>query len=119
MSHIVRIHTQLRDATAISAACHRLSLPQPTSGTVTLFTAEATGTIVQLPGWQFPLVIDTESGDVQFDNFNGTWGKQEYLDRFLQSYAVEKTKLEARKKGNTVSEQVLTDGSIKLTIQVA
>jgi hypothetical protein len=31
-------------------------------------------------------------------------------------YAVEKTKLEARKKGHTVTEQALQDGSIKLQI---
>ena len=47
------------------------------------------------------------------------WGQQQELDRFLQAYACEKTKIEARKKGHTVSEQMLADGSIKLTIQVA
>jgi hypothetical protein len=31
-------------------------------------------------------------------------------------YAVEKAKIEARKKGHTVSEQTLTDGSVKLQI---
>ena len=36
----------------------------------------------------------------------------------VYSVAVEKAKLEARKKGHSVSEQKLTDGSIKLTIQV-
>ena len=46
------------------------------------------------------------------------WGEQARLDAFLQSYAVEKAKIEARKKGHTVTEQSLTDGSIKLTIKV-
>jgi hypothetical protein len=55
---------------------------------------------------------------VQFDNYGGKWGKQEELDRFLQSYAVEKAKLEARKQGHSVTEQTLTDGSIKLVVQV-
>src|SRR5437763_1598727 len=41
---------------------------------------------------------------------------QAHLDRFLQMYAVEKAKLEARKKGFTVNEQALQDGSIKLQI---
>ncbi len=38
---------------------------------------------------------------------------------FLEVYsvAVEKTRLEARKKGYAVSEQQLEDGSIKLQIQ--
>ena len=41
------------------------------------------------------------------------------LDRFLQSYAVEKATLEARRRGHSISEQPLADGSIKLTIRVA
>ena len=47
------------------------------------------------------------------------WGQQQELDRFLQAYVCERAKIEARKKGHTVSEQTLADGSIKLTIQVA
>ena len=43
-------------------------------------------------------------------------GEQEHLDRLLQLYAVERAKLEARKKGYTVSEHSLQDGSIKLNI---
>lgn len=46
------------------------------------------------------------------------WGKRQELEKFLQAYACERAKLEARKKGHTVSEQTLADGSIKLTIQV-
>jgi hypothetical protein len=34
----------------------------------------------------------------------------------MQMYSVEKAKLEARKKGYSVSEQALEDGSIKLQI---
>jgi hypothetical protein len=34
----------------------------------------------------------------------------------FQGYAVEKTKLEARKQGHTVHEQALADGSVKLTV---
>jgi hypothetical protein len=45
-------------------------------------------------------------------------GDQKHLYAFLQSYAVERAKLEARKKGYTTTEQPLADGSIKLTIQV-
>tara|TARA_R100000789_G_scaffold31194_2_gene34681 strand:- start:5918 stop:6103 length:186 start_codon:yes stop_codon:yes gene_type:complete len=44
--------------------------------------------------------------------------KQVHLDRYLQSYAVEKARLEARKKGHTITEQSLEDGSIKLTVNV-
>ena len=116
MSHIVSVSTKVRDAAAVTAACHRLQLATPYQGTTQLFSGEVTGLIVQLPGWTYPAVIDTTTGTVQFDNYNGRWGEQEKLDQFLQMYAVEKAKLEARRKGFQVREQSLQDGSIKLQI---
>jgi hypothetical protein len=85
-------------------------------GTARLYSGEAAGLLVQLPDWQYPAVIDPLSGTVRYDNFDGRWGEQGHLDRFLQAYAVEKAKLEARKKGYAVSEQALGDGSIKVQI---
>ena len=119
MSHIVTIQTEVRDATAVHSACHRLQLPPPTHGTARLFTTEATGLLVQLPRWRYPVVCQTESGKLAYDNYRGAWGEQVHLDRFLQAYAVEMTRLEARKQGHDVVEQTLADGSIKLTLQVA
>lgn len=116
MSHIVSIRTQVRDPIAVATACDRLALPSPVQGTAKLFSSQATGLLVQLPNWRYPVVIDVAQGEVAFDNFNGRWGKQQHLDRFLQIYAVEKAKLEARKQGHAVSEQTLNDGSIKLQI---
>ncbi len=46
------------------------------------------------------------------------WGEQQYLDSFLQSYAVERAKIEARRKGHTCTEQHLADGSVKLTLNI-
>ncbi len=119
MSHIVTIQTKLHDRAAINAACNRLKLPEPTIGTAKVYLTEVTGMVLQLPGWQYPAVINTDSGQVQYDNFNGEWGAQAHFDAFLQAYAVEKVKIEARRSGHVVSEQTQTDGSIKLTIQVA
>ena len=116
MSHIVTVQTRVHDPVAISAACQRLNLAAPVEGSVRLFSGEATGLIVQLPGWRYPTVIDTLTGTVRYDNFDGAWGEQQHLDRFLQMYAVERTKIEARKRGYPVNEQQLQDGSIKLQI---
>ena len=118
MSHIVQIKTEVRDTVAVQAACQRLGLEVPVPGTVTLFATEATGLLVKLPGWIYPVVFDTKSGQVRFDNYGGRWGEQVQLDRFLQAYAVEKATLEARRKGHTVTEQTLDNGSIKLTVTV-
>jgi hypothetical protein len=116
MSHVVSLQTRVHDPAAVAAACQRLNLAPPRHGTAEFYSDEAEGLIVQLPGWQYPVVIDTLSGVVRCDNFEGRWGAQEHLDRFLQLYAVERAKLEARKKGYTVSEQSLQDGSIKLNV---
>lgn len=116
MSHIVTITTQVKDPTAVSAACRRLGLAEPVHGAAQLYSGQATGLLVQLPGWQYPTVIDTATGAVHFDNFAGQWGEQAHLDQFMQMYAVEKAKLESRKRGHQVVEQQLRDGSIKLTI---
>ena len=118
MSHIVEIKTEVRDAVAVHAACQHHQLNAPTHGQAKLFSSEATGWIVNLPDWRYPAVFDTASGQVRFDNYGGRWGEQVQLDRFLQGYAVEKAKLEARRKGHTITEQSLADGSIKLTVQI-
>lgn len=117
MSHIVSIKTLLHDPAAVAAACRRLGMAQPTQGTVQLYSGEVSGLIVQLPDWRFPVVIDTLSGNVQFDDYAGAWGDRDRLNKFLQMYAVEKTRLEANRKGYQVSEAQLADGSIKLQIQ--
>jgi hypothetical protein len=90
----------------------------PVHGTARLFASEATGLLVQLPRWRYPLVCQTETGRLAYDNFQGRWGELIELNRFLQSYAVEKTRLEARKQGHDVIEQQLAGGAIKLTVRV-
>jgi hypothetical protein len=118
MSHIVCVETEIRDAVALSSACRRLRLPLPMHGPAQLFSGEATGYCVRLSGWRYPVVCDTESGRIQFDNFEGRWGEQRELDQLMQAYACERAKLEARRNGHTVTEQPLADGSIKLTVHV-
>ena len=117
MSHIVTIKTEVRDPAAVAAACRRLGLPEPVHGTATLFERRGHRPARQaarlaLPGRRRhghrpgPLTTTTR----------GAGATQEHLDRFLQIYAVEKAKLEARKKGHAVIEQALDDGCIKLQI---
>ncbi len=118
MSHVVQIQTEIRDPVAIRAACSRLSLPEPVLGETKLFNTSAVGWAVRLPDWLYPVICDVATAKIAFDNFGGRWGEQRQLDRFLQGYAVEKAKIEARKRGHSVTEQALHDGSVKLTIQV-
>ena len=116
MSHIVTIQTKVRDPAAVAAACVRMSLPAATVGTAVLFGGHVNGLLVRLPGWTYPAVVDLATGEVKFDNFEGRWGDESHLNRFLQLYAVEKAKLEAKTKGYPVTEQALEDGGIRLQI---
>jgi hypothetical protein len=118
VSYIVEIKTEVRDEQAVKAACSRLSLAPPERKTARLFSTTVSGLCVQLPGWQYPVVCNTESGQVSYDNYGGHWGEQSRLNSFLQAYAVEKAKIESRKKGHTCSETRLQDGSIRVTVRV-
>jgi len=90
MSHIVTVHTQIKDLEALRRACRRLNLSEPVQGTVKLFSSSATGHAVQLPGWRYPVVCELATGKIHLDNFEERWGSQQELDRLLQRYAVEK-----------------------------
>jgi hypothetical protein len=118
MSHIVQIKTEVKDEAAIRAACRRLGLEEPTVGKFNVYVVSREGVGIKLPGWSYPVVCNTETGAVDFDNYNGSWGKQAELDKFLQAYAVEKAIYEAQKGGYSVYEETLSDGSIKLNITV-
>lgn len=119
MSHIVEIQTEVRDPAALAVACERLEVPLPKHRTVRLFNAEVTGLAVELPGWRYPVVCQLETGQIKYDNYQGRWGEQRHLDRLTQFYAVEKTRIEARRQGHSVTEQKLHDGSIRLRVHVS
>lgn len=116
MSHIVTIQTEIRDPAAIRCACRRLALAEPVHRTVELYSGEAIGWAVELPEWRYPLVCQTDSGQLRFDNFEGRWGDPVQLDRFRQAYAVAKSRLEAQRQGHTLIEQSQADGSIRLVV---
>ena len=118
MSHIVTIKTEVRDGAAVAAACRRLALPEPAMGTAQLYGGQATGLLVQLPDWLYPVVIDIGAGTIRYDNFSGTWGNEQHLHRFVQAYVVERSRIEARKKSYATTEQSLADGSIMVEIEV-
>jgi hypothetical protein len=118
LSHIVQIQTEVRDPAAVHAACRRLGLLEPANGTARLYGGQVSGLLVQLPDWRYPVVIDTASGAIRYDNYEGCWGDEQHLHRLLQAYVVERARIEARKKNFVTSEQSLADGSILIEIEV-
>ena len=116
MSHVVKIETQIRDINAIRQSCVHLQLETPVHGTFELYNSTETGWAVNLRDWKYPVVCKVETGEVAYDNYENRGGDQKRLDELIQRYAVEKTKIEARRKGHSVTEQKLDDGSVKLTV---
>jgi len=55
---------------------------------------------------------------LKYDNFKEQWGDQKHLDQFVQTYCIEKATLEARRKGYSVVEHPLANGSVKLTVNM-
>jgi|SRR5579863_4028652 len=118
MSHIETIETEVRDATAVHAACERLRLPPPLQGAHELFSGTIEGLAVRLPQWEYAAICELQTGKLHYDNYGGRWGDEKEIGRFLQAYAAEKSKIAARCKGHSVTEQQLPDGWLKVSIQV-
>lgn len=118
MSHTVKVQTEVKDAIAAEAACRRIGIPPPTSGTHRLFSGRFNGLAVRLPGWHYPIVCDLSSGQINYDNYDGRWGEQQHLGSFLRAYGAEKTRIEARKKGYGVVEHALPGGYIAVDVQI-
>lgn len=119
MSHLVSVPVQVLHVEGVERACRRLGLPAPVVGQQTFYDEQVKeGLLVRLPDWSYAIVIDTQTGKVHYDNFDGLWGKSAHLDSFLQAYAVETAKMTAEAQGYVVSEEQLADGSVHLQVMV-
>jgi len=116
MSHLSSITTVITNEEAVSRSCRELGLEAPAHGTYKLFRAEVKGLGVRLPDWQFPIVINTDTGKVSFDNYNGSWGKQVELDKFTQRYSLEVGKMDAEAKSLQYEEIPLENGERLLRV---
>ncbi len=118
MSHIVTQKTDVRDLEAIKAACTRIGIDQPVSGSHKLFSSQqAAGLAIRLPKWNYPVVINPETGDLKYDNYGGHWGDQVELDKFVQAYTIEYTSAQARMNGYLVNEVPLENGDVRVQLQ--
>jgi hypothetical protein len=119
MSHTVTIKTQFRDEAAINAACQEMGIELPVHGKGDLFSADSKqleGLIVKLPGWRFPVIINTSTGEASYDDYQGRWGDVAHLNRFRQLYATHKATIEAQRKGWLVQRTQASNGTIKLQV---
>ncbi len=111
MSHTMSIQTEIRDLTALEAACKRLELTTET-GTFKLFQTTEEGTAIHFEGWKYPAVVKND-GTVAYDDYNGRWGDVGQLNELTAYYGLEKAKMEARKKGYSIYERSIDNGNIQ------
>lgn len=123
MSHFANIETQIRDITALKAACAEMGLS-------VLENAKARGFgdktrrgefVIKLKGPYDIAVNKVENGTYAFttDWWRGHVEEEvgPKFGKLLQMYGVYKAQIEARRKGFMTRRQVLKDGAIKLIIQ--
>jgi len=115
MSHVATIALEFRDPAALSeaAAVCGLDLRQEM---VTFYDGtRVAGTALRLPGWRYPVVVDTE-GRLHYDHYEGQWGDLAHLHRFRQAYAEAATRRFAHAQGFRVTRTVQTDGTVRLAL---
>lgn len=117
MSHINTVVVKMTNKEAILAAAQKLHLEFVGEKRHELWGGQtATGLGFKLEGWNHPVVIDPVTGKASYDNFGGSWGKQECLDQFVQRYSAEVAIAEAAAMGYIAQEQVLDNGDLQLEL---
>lgn len=118
MSETASIDLQIKDEAAARAAAAELGLPALERGVADLFsTYQHSGLILKLPGWRYPVILDT-AGKAHFDTYHGKWGNEAELKRFQQHYGFHAAKALALRQGHTVTRKVKADGTLQLVVNV-
>ncbi len=122
MSHFTTIQTQIRDISALRAACHELGLTiAPNAQARGYGSQRIKGDLVIRLNGPYDIAVN-EQQDGSFGLTCDWWGGHvekevgKAYGKLLQLYGVHKAQAEARRKGYTTRRQTLKDGAIKLTI---
>ena len=115
MSHVATITLEFRDSAALADAAAACGVGLA-HDTVRFFDGtRVTGTAVRLPGWQYPVVVDSQ-GRLFYDHYDGRWGDLAHLHRFRQAYAEAATRRFAHAQGFRVTRAVQADGTVRLAL---
>ena len=63
---------------------------------------------IQLPNWCYPVFVDSQ-GSIHFDNYNGSWGDEQLLNKLKQEYAREACYMQAESQGYMVTSETYND----------
>ncbi len=123
MSHTTAVTTDFKNKPALAKACERIGAKIDTAvKSVRLYQGQTPcDTSVQLKGWDYPLAVNTTTGKVQFDNYNGAWGNIKEFQNLRQEYSVavveqEQSVQEMLNQGWSLERQPLPNGDIKLML---
>lgn len=116
MSHIVKVAVKMTNKDAIIAAAEHLKLRFRGEQTHRVFGQNVKGLGFDLPNWEHPIVINTETGEASYDNYNERWGKQLELDKLVQRYSAEVVRMDAEQRGFQYNEQELENGDLQVEL---
>jgi hypothetical protein len=124
MSHISKIELEVKDLGVLSQACSRLGLVLVRDQkTFTWYGRDSLcDQAIRIPGASYEIGVIQKDGryELQCDFYDA--GIEKAIGRqgglLKQAYAVEKTKLEARRKGYTVPEKK-TETGIRLHVRMS
>ncbi len=124
MSHISKIELEVRDLSTLSQACFRLGLELIKNQKTFKWWGSGDGQcdhVIKVPGARYEIgVIKVDDRfELQCDYFDQNIGETigENGGLLKQAYAVEKTRVEARRKGYMVIEK-RTDSGIRLHMRM-
>jgi hypothetical protein len=116
MSHVVELKMEIKitNRDVLDSACRRIGIEPSVHKRVSLFNETLEGTAVQLDGWRYPIVIDTDSGVIKADNYHGRWGRIEELKKLENAYQIETVFKTARDSHRfaSIEERELEDGAL-------
>lgn len=118
MSHITTIRdTQILNLDALKAACEALGVEEPKHGRHKLYGAQrAEGYAVKLKGWRYPVVVDTKSGNIMFDDY-GSQHDAMPLVELHNEYALAVVKQVAIKQKRRIVSEERVNGKIVLKMR--
>lgn len=114
MSHVVTCKVEMKNRDALNAAIDHLGLENLGQGKHRLYGRSVDGVGLKLPDWNYPVVINPETGEAFYDNYGGSWGKQLELDKLVQRYSIEVAEAQAMESGYNVETVDQENGDVEL-----
>jgi hypothetical protein len=121
MSHTATVQVEFKEHKLLQAAVEEMggTVEFAAPGqkiTKKLYQGSYSGVMaINLPKWKYPIVID-EEGNASYDNYNGSWGKQEVFNEMKQKYSKNVALKKAKRLGFNVKETKNENGTLRLTL---